>query len=408
MNYRKKAILMVVALFCLNIAILAQAVSLKMNNVSVKEAMTQLKNKSGYSFVYKVGDLDTRKIVSVKAKQLNEAIDQILYGQEVVYEVKGKNIIVQKGQARQNTSKDTKKRKVTGTVSDANGEPIIGATIKEKGTTNGTASDLDAKFSLEVSPGAVLEVSYIGYQTQEVKVGDRVSLSVTLAENQQILDEVVVVGYGTTSRKNLTTSIATVKTEKISKAATSNISGMLLGRAAGLQATVASPQPGGGINISIRGGGTPIYVVDGVVMPSGSFEVGTGSTSLPSSVNRAGLAGLNPNDIESIEILKDASAAIYGIGAADGVILVTTKSGKRNQKTSVAFDAYYSIKTPALLRKPANLLQHAEMALEITDGSFTPEYTRDQLELIRQNSDLVLPSALWGQKQSLTDRKSVV
>lgn len=98
MNYRKKAILMVVALFCLNIAMLAQAVSLKMNNVSVKEAMTQLKNKSGYSFVYKVGDLDTKKIVSVKAKQLNEAIDQILYGQDVVYEVKGKNIVVQKGQ----------------------------------------------------------------------------------------------------------------------------------------------------------------------------------------------------------------------------------------------------------------------------------------------------------------------
>ena len=342
MNYRKKAILMVVALFCLNIAILAQAVSLKMNNVSVKEAMTQLKNKSGYSFVYKVGDLDTRKIVSVKAKQLNEAIDQILYGQEVVYEVKGKNIIVQKGQARQNTSKDTKKRKITGVVNDANGEPIIGATIKEKGTANGTASDLDAKFSLEVSPGAVLEVSYIGYQTQEVKVGDRVSLSVTLAENQQILDEVVVVGYGTTSRKNLTTSIATVKTEKISKAATSNISGMLLGRAAGLQATVSSPQPGGGINISIRGGGTPIYVVDGVVMPSGSFEVGTGSTSLPSSVNRAGLAGLNPNDIESIEILKDASAAIYGIGAADGVILVTTKKGKEGKPT-IVYEGSYSI-----------------------------------------------------------------
>lgn len=179
MNYRKKAILMVVALFCLNIAMLAQAVSLKMNNVSVKEAMTQLKNKSGYSFVYKVGDLDTKKIVSVKAKQLNEAIDQILYGQDVVYEVKGKNIVVQKGQ-RQNTSKDTKKRKITGVVNDVNGEPIIGATIKEKGTANGTASDLDAKFSLEVSPGAVLEISYIGYQTQEVKVGDRTSLSVIL------------------------------------------------------------------------------------------------------------------------------------------------------------------------------------------------------------------------------------
>ena len=106
---------------------------------------------------------------------------------------------------------------ISGRMTDMNKKPIIGATIKEKGTANGTASDLDAKFSLEVSPGAVLEISYIGYQTQEVKVGDRTSLSVTLAENQQILDEVVVVGYGTTSRKNLTTSIATVKTEKISK-----------------------------------------------------------------------------------------------------------------------------------------------------------------------------------------------
>lgn len=180
---------------------LAQAVSLKMNNVSVKEAMTQLKNKSGYSFVYKVGDLDTKKTVNVKAEQLNEAIDQILYGQNVIYEVKGKNIIVQKRQERQNTSQDGKRRKITGVVNDANGEPIIGATIKEKGTNNGTASDLNAKFSLEVSPGAILEVSYIGYQTQEVKVGERVTLSITLNENQQILDEVVVVGYGTTSVK---------------------------------------------------------------------------------------------------------------------------------------------------------------------------------------------------------------
>ena len=203
MNYRKKAILMVVALFCLNIAMLAQAVSLKMNNVSVKEAMTQLKNKSGYSFVYKVGDLDTKKIVSVKAEQLNEAIDQILYGQNVVYEVKGKNIIVQKGQPRPKVVKGDKKRKITGVVN-------------------------------EVSPGAILEVSYIGYQPQEVKVGDRTTLAITLIEDQQVLDEVVVVGYGTTSRKNLTTAIATVKTEKISKAANSSVASMLLGRAAGL------------------------------------------------------------------------------------------------------------------------------------------------------------------------------
>ena len=308
MNYRKKAILMVVALFCLNIAMLAQAVSLKMNNVSVKEAMTQLKNKSGYSFVYKVGDLDTKKIVSVKAEQLNEAIDQILYGQNVVYEVKGKNIIVQKGQPRPKVVKGDKKRKITGVVNDLNGEPIIGATVKEKGDVNGTATDLDANFTLEVSPGAILEVSYIGYQPQEVKVGDRTTLAITLIEDQQVLDEVVVVGYGTTSRKNLTTAIATVKTEKISKAANSSVASMLLGRAAGLQATVNSTQPGGEINISIRGGGNPIYVVDGVVMPNSSLEVGSGETGLPDGVKRAALAGLNPSDIESIEVLKDASA----------------------------------------------------------------------------------------------------
>ena len=128
-------------------------------------------------------------------------------------------------------------------------------------------------------------------------------------------------------------------------------------------------------DVSSINGGTPLVLIDGA---EGNINM------------------INPSDIENISVLKDGTAAIYGARASDGVILVTTKSGKRNQKTSVAFDAYYSIKTPALLRKPANLLQHAGDGLEITDGSFTPEYTRDQLELIRQNSDLVLPDAEWG------------
>ena len=234
MNYRKKAILMVVALFCLNIAMLAQAVSLKMNNVSVKEAMTQLKNKSGYSFVYKVGDLDTKKIVSVKAEQLNEAIDQILYGQNVVYEVKGKNIIVQKGQSRPKVVKGDKKRKITGVVNDLNGEPIIGATVKEKGDVNGTATDLDANFTLEVSPGAILEVSYIGYQPQEVKVGDRTTLAITLIEDQQVLDEVVVVGYGTQSKKDITGSVAVVSTDAIHETPVATFAEALQGKASGV------------------------------------------------------------------------------------------------------------------------------------------------------------------------------
>lgn len=330
MNYRKKAILMVMALFCLNIAILAQAVSLKMDNVSVKEAMTQLKNKSGYSFVYKVGDLDTKKIITVKAKELNEAIDQILYGQDVVYEVKGKNVIVQKGQARQNTSKDGKKRKITGVVNDVNGEPIIGVTIKEKGTTNGTVSDINAKFTLEVSPGAVLELSYIGYQPLEVKVGNQTDLSIVLYEKQELLDEVVVVGYGTMKKSDLNASIVSVKSEKLNKAASPNFSEMLMGRAAGLTVKQGSAQPGGGIEVLIRGaastgaGNDPLYVVDGFPIVNAGVNPGSGNQWTAGS--NSPLSSINPNDIESIEILKDASAtAIYGARGANGVVLITTK-----------------------------------------------------------------------------------
>ena len=145
-------------------------------------------------------------------------------------------------------------------------------------------------------------------------------------------------------RKNLTTSIAKVKADEVNKAATSNMSQMLLGRAAGLQATVASAQPGGGINISIRGAGAPIYVVDGMVMPGSALEGDSGgsTTVMPSSVNRSGLAGLNPEDIESIEVLKDASASIYGIGAANGVVLITTKKGKEG-KVKVTYDGNISL-----------------------------------------------------------------
>jgi TonB-dependent SusC/RagA subfamily outer membrane receptor len=145
-----------------------------------------------------------------------------------------------------------------------------------------------------------------------------------------IVPEVAIAGQEVTvSYDNLAITDKTVAiiTEKLSKAANSNMSQLLMGKAAGLRANISSTQPGGNVDISIRGGGTPIYIVDGIMMPSGSLEVGNGSIETPKSINRAGLAGLNPGDIESIEVLKDASAAIYGINAANGVILITTKKG---------------------------------------------------------------------------------
>ena len=386
MNYRKKAILMVMALFCLNIAILAQAVSLKMDNVSVKEAMTQLKNKSGYSFVYKVGDLDTKKIITVKAKELNEAIDQILYGQDVVYEVKGKNVIVQKGQARQNTSKDGKKRKITGVVNDVNGEPIIGVTIKEKGTTNGTVSDINAKFTLEVSPGAVLELSYIGYQPLEVKVGNQTDLSIVLYEKQELLDEVVVVGYGTMKKSDLNASIVSVKSEKLNKAASPNFSEMLMGRAAGLTVKQGSAQPGGGIEVLIRGaastgaGNDPLYVVDGFPIVNAGVNPGSGNQWTAGS--NSPLSSINPNDIESIEILKDASAtAIYGARGANGVVLITTKRG--TQDTKVEYNMNMSFQT---INKRPELLTAGEL-MTTQNSYYKEQYLMQNLVYPYGNTD---------------------
>lgn len=195
------------------------------------------------------------------------------------------------------------------------------------GTTVGTYSDNEGKFSLNVPYGCEIEISFLGSVTRRIPFdGSKNYFDITLEDDRKVLDEAVVIGYGTTTRKNLTTAIATIKPENISKAAVSNVSSLLLGRAAGLQATVSSTQPDGYVAVSIRGAGTPIYVIDGVVMPAGSLEPGAGSSKLPSSISRSGIGGLNPDDIESIEVLKDASAAIYGIGASNGVILITTES----------------------------------------------------------------------------------
>ena len=234
---------------------------------------------------------------------------------------------------------------IKGTVVDSEGEPIIGAGIIEKNNnTNGAISSTDGTFIITVRPGALLLISSIGYEDAEVPAAQ--GMVITLDEDVSVLNESVVVGYGTVSVKNLTTSIAKVKPDKIVKASSSNMAQLMMGRAAGLQATVASAQPGGQVNMSIRGAGTPIYIVDGVMVPDGSMDGGSGgiTTVVPAGVNRSGLAGLNPEDIESIEILKDAAASIYGIGAANGVIMITTKKGKEGTPV-VTYDGSQSIVT---------------------------------------------------------------
>jgi len=219
-------------------------------------------------------------------------------------------------------------KKVTGTVSDNFG-PIVGATVVEKGTSNATVTDLDGNYSLNVSPGATLVISYIGCATQEIVVGNQSAVNVTLQAEDTSLDEVVVVGYGVQKKKLVTGATVQVKGEDIAKLNTTNALTAMQSSTPGVQITQSSTQPGKGFKVNIRGVGTigtssPLLIIDGIV--SGTAD--------------DGLNGLNPNDIESIDVLKDAaSAAIYGARAANGVILVTTKQGKAG-KVQLQYDGY--------------------------------------------------------------------
>jgi len=331
MNYRKKAMLMAGALLCLNLSIYSQSISLKMSNVSVKKAMTELQTKSGYSFVYIAGDVDTDRTVSINASQLKDAVAQILKGQNVSYEIQGKNIVIKKGSQQQVTS--GKRKKVTGTVKDANGEPIIGATVVEKGTTNGTVTDFDGNYTLELSESGTLAVSYIGYKSQEYSVAKikQGQLSVVLKEDTEVMDEVVVVGYAVQKKSDLTGAVGSVKSESIENQPVTRIDQALQGRISGVQIVSSNGAPGAGATIRIRGGNSingsnePLYVIDGII--------GAGD-----------LNSINPADIQSIEVLKDASStAIYGSRGANGVILITTKTGKGSNGVRLNYHGYYGI-----------------------------------------------------------------
>lgn len=256
------------------------------------------------------------------------------------------------------TQNSTQQIKITGTVTDKNGEPLIGVTVQGANTSQATVTDMDGNFTLTVAKGTELTFTYIGYSPVKAKA-NKSSLTVVMNEDAQVLDEVIATGYGSVSRKNLTTAIVKVKGDDVIKTGVTNMGQMLLGRAAGLQATISSAQPGGGISMTVRGGGQPIYVVDGVVMPTSSLESSSGgsTTVLPSSVNRSGLADINPDDIESIEVLKDASAAIYGVNAANGVILITTKKGSKG-RMKVTYDGGLSIVSNYKYLEPMNAQQY--------------------------------------------------
>lgn len=307
-------------------------VSIRMNNVKLDKILNEIENQTDYLFIYN-NQVDINKITSVKVK--NEAVaqvlDRILSGTGINYELEGTHIILTT-EAIKDLHAQQQAKTVTGTVTDVSGEPIIGANIRIKGTTTGTITDIDGNFSIEAEPQSVIEVSYIGYLTQETVINNQKSIRFLLKEDTKTLDEVVVIGYGVQKKADLTGSVANINTEKLNTQSNANIGQALQGKIAGVDIVSQGGAPGSGTRIMVRGIGTlnnasPLYIVDGMYMNS--------------------IDHINPNDIASIDVLKDASsAAIYGSRAANGVIIVTTKEGSNTEgKTIIDLSVNLGIST---------------------------------------------------------------
>ncbi|MDR0698271.1 MAG: TonB-dependent receptor [Tannerella sp.] len=260
---------------------------------------------------------------------------------------------------------------VKGGVRDESGEPVIGANVVEKGTTNGTTTDIDGNFTISVAEGALLEISYIGYIKQEVTVRGS-SLNVTLREDTQTLEEVVVTGFGLAQKKaTLTGAISTVGASDISRSVSSTASGALVGKLAGVNSRQVDGRPGASTSIQIRNMGTPLYVIDGVISDEGQFN------------------NVDFNDIESISILKDASAAIYGVRAANGVVVITTKKGKPNSKNTVTLHTYYGMQSMSSWPEPADATTYVTKYIqsETVQGKTDYTYSREDLAKWTQGTE---------------------
>lgn len=352
-----------------NLAVNAQKVTFNGEQVSLKQAFEQIESVSKYKIAYNTAQLDVNRKVTLNQKDTDvlQVLDQLLAGTGCTYKVNENYIVI--------TSQQTGAvKKVHGVVKDVNGEPIIGANVVVKGNpSNGTITDLNGNFDLSVTSNTTLQVSYIGYNTQELFVGKKTDFNIVLKEDTELLDEVVVVGYGTMKKKDLTGAVASVKMDDAPVGTVSTISHALAGKAAGLQVNTISAQPGSASTFRIRGaasvnaGNDPLIIIDGFpVSPTDDSKIQTGKYDSGSSDNI--LASINPNDIESIEVLKDASStAIYGARAGNGVIIITTKKGKTGAP-KVTYSGTASVQTMAakyeMLSAKDFMIQSNRYALE--------------------------------------------
>lgn len=336
MNLKRISVSFFSLLLASQMTISAQNVSFSTNKVTLKSAFEKIEKASKYKIAYNSSQLNANRSVTLskKSDDVFGILTQLLKGTNCTYELEGNYIIIK---PQQKTQTSGKKVKVRGVIKDETGEPIIGATVRVKGQSEGTVSDFDGNFTLDVTDNNTLQISYIGYQTQEFAVGKQHHFSIVLEEDKKILNEVVVIGYGTQKKGDITSSVGSVKSEDFTAGAINDAGQLIQGKIAGLSVTNPSGNPVGGTEISLRGNTTilgastnPLILIDGV---PGDFNT------------------VAPEDIESIDVLKDGSAAaIYGSRGTNGVVLITTKKSKGNNINEVQYSGYFSLSTIA--KKP--------------------------------------------------------
>lgn len=405
----KKYSAFILMLFCTTF-LMAQTekrFSLSFSNIPLSEAMPKVEKASGYTFFYNPAEVNIRVEVSlsVQNETVRKAMDKMLNSVGIGFEITNSQIVLFPSN-KKSTGTQGGKVTVKGKVVDATGEPIIGANVVEKGTVNGVITDIDGNYQLSVSKDASLLVSYIGYVPQTIKAGTKTEIC--LVEDSKTLDEVVVVGFGTQKKVNLTGAVASVSSEALANKPVANIGQALQGVIPNLNVSATSASPGAVPSFNVRGGtsmsqdsdgkwqvdeGSPLILVDGIQMDATYLNM------------------LNPNDIESISLLKDAaSAAIYGARATYGVMLVTTKSGQKEQRPTVTYNFSMQWNTPS--HRPdimdAYTLQLAENERTEWTGNSVSDWSMQLLEAKKKWMENPTAENAWIYQQGSTSKFSWV
>lgn len=334
--------------------------NVKMTNVTVQQLVDKLGADFKYSF-FIVDEKVSKTIVSVDVKNapINQILDKAFEGKEIIYTIKDKSITI--AVKKEQPKPKSVVKKISGVVTDKNGATIIGASVLLPNSGIGTMTNINGEFILNVPSDGILQVSYIGYVTEKVPINGQTKLSIQLTEDTKLLNEVVVVGYGTIKKSDLTGSVSQIRTDGIGNAPNTTMEQFLQGRVSGVNISQNTGAPGSGMSFVIRGSNSlsgnnqPLFIIDGMPIESGDQTPKVGMSTGFQSETEGGnaLAGINPNDIESVEILKDASStAIYGSRGANGVVIISTKRGKKGKdKISYSFRQDFS-----QLQKKINVL----------------------------------------------------